>query len=142
MKSIVILWCFGALSLVQCDASGAEQPSPAPASSQAADLIQDNLTWSCANNATCVTALTTEVINRLRSHKPIGLSGIRIEPLVDGGRAEEARALSFMDVISDNALKISLGPMLISVQRSKRYDDYLELALLKKDQQENGTRWV
>lgn len=139
MKSLVILWCFGAvLSLVQCDANGADQPSPAPVPSQAADFIQDNLTWSCANNATCVTALTTEVINRLRSHKPIGMAGIRVEPLVDGDRVEEARALSFMDVISNNALKIPLGPMLISVQRSKRYDDYLELALLKKDQKENG----
>lgn len=136
MKRLVILWCFCALCQVRCD--GAEQPSST--ATQTGDLLQDNLTWSCANNASCVTVLTTEVINRLRSHKPIELAGIRVEPLVtdDGGRVEEARALSFMDVISDNALKIPLGPMMISVQRSKRYDDYLELALLKKDQTENG----
>lgn len=146
MKSAeLVLWIGLCVSLVQCkppnlnnDSNENElHPAGDPALSPSpVDLMQDNLSWACANNATCVQTVTAEVLDRLRDHRPIDFGGIRVEPLDDGQQqvsGEDARSLSVMTVISGNALKIPLGPMLISVQRSKRYADYLEVALLKKD---------
>lgn len=132
-------------SAAEAAADADDQPSASPSAVIGDSAIGDvDLSWQCANNASCVSAVATEVLDRLRQHRPIGLGGVRVEPLVkeaEEGEQEEARALSFMDVISDNALKIPLGPMLISVQRSRRYDDYLEVALLKKDTGvENGNK--
>lgn len=157
MKSVAfLLWMGLCVSLVQCkpkinsdsvkdelqlDANAADDTTST--SSVPVDLLQENLSWSCANNATCVQTVTAEVLNRLREHQPIDLGGMRVEPLEEGEQhvvGGDARSLSIMSVISGNALKIPLGPMLISVQRSKRYADYLEFALLKKHVgKEHGT---
>lgn len=152
MKCLELMLWVCVLTLIKCDdqqpdATNSDDDNNTQSTSEEDLLVADNLSWSCANNATCVQAISHKVLDRLRSRQPIELAGIRVEPLPPGGddgdqvvaaatTTGEHRSLSMMDVISGNSLKVPLGPMLISVQRSRRYADYLELALLKKDASE------
>ena len=93
-------------------------------------FIEDNISWSCANNATCVSQVSNEILNSLKTRKPIKISGIVIEPLKQS--AESGRSANFMDWMNGNSLKIPFGSMTLSVQRSDKYNDYMEVALLSK----------
>lgn len=99
------------------------------------DILNENLSWDCANNASCVQSIADEVVNRLKQHRPLAFGGIEVEPLdnaVQTDSASEGRGLSFVDLLSQNSVKIPLGPMVVSVQKSVDHKDYLEVALLRK----------
>lgn len=90
------------------------------------------LSWSCVNNASCISAVSQDVMQRLRSRKPVQLGMISIEPVGNGVTSFTGRSISFLDILNGNALKVPLGPMLLSVQRSDEYKNFLEVALLRK----------
>lgn len=92
----------------------------------------EGLSWSCVNNASCISAVSQDVMQRLRSRKPVQLGVISIEPVGHGVPFFTGRSMSFLDILNGNALKVPLGPMLLSVQRSDEYTNYLEVALLRK----------
>lgn len=112
----------------------------------AAESPVDGLSWSCVNNASCIKALSDDVLQKLRERKPVQLGGITVEPLSDSKGAADpaatfssARSMSFSDILNGNAITIPLGPMLLSLQRSDEYKNYLELALLRKASE--GKTW-
>lgn len=120
---VFIVCCILSVCHLSCDA--AESPAT------------DGLSWSCVNNASCIKALSDEVLQKLRDRKPVQLGGITVEPLADDVVADpsafsSARSMSFSDILSGNAITVPLGPMLLSLQRSDEYKNYLELALLRK----------
>lgn len=92
----------------------------------------ESLSWACVNNATCISAVSEDVMQRLRSRKPVQLGIISIDPVGHGVTSFMGRSMSFLDILNGNALKVPLGPMLLSVQRSIEYENYLEVALLRK----------
>lgn len=92
----------------------------------------ESLSWSCINNASCISAISQDVMQRLRSRKPVQLGVISIDPVGNGVTSFTGRSMSFLDILNGNALKVPLGPMLLSVQRSDEYKNYLEVALLRK----------
>lgn len=101
----------------------------------AKDILGENLNWECANNASCVQNIADEVVNRLKQHRPLAFGGIEVEPLdnaVQFDTTSQGRGLSFVDLLSQNSVKIPLGPMVVSVQKSIDHKDYLEVALLRK----------
>lgn len=100
----------------------------------AKDLLGDNLTWACANNASCVQSIADELVGRLKQHRPMSIGGIEVNPLADlDAASQQGRGgLSFVDLLSQNSVKIPLGPMVVSVQKSVDHKDYLEVALLRK----------
>lgn len=96
-------------------------------------LAPESLSWSCINNASCISAISQDVMQRLRSRKPVQLGVISIDPVGNGVTTSfTGRSMSFLDILNGNALKVPLGPMLLSVQRSDEYKNYLEVALLRK----------
>lgn len=94
------------------------------------NLIQDNFNWKCANNATCVKSVTNFILNSLEQRKPIQFGEIMVDPI--DKKPFTGRSLSFWNFLNGNALKIPFGPVMLSVQRSVNYDNYIEVALLKK----------
>lgn len=124
---------------VGMDSGAATDPSNSSSfgfSEDSKDLLGDNLNWECANNASCVQNIADEVVNRLKQHRPLAFGGIEVEPLDNAVPSLEVtsqgRGLSFVDLLSQNSVKIPLGPMVVSVQKSIDHKDYLEVALLRK----------
>lgn len=120
---------------VAVDSAAPSSSSRISESEDAKDLLGDNLSWECANNASCVQNIADEVVNRLKQHRPLAFGGIEVQPLdnaVPSDEASQGRAVSFVDLLTQNSVKIPLGPMVVSVQKSIDHKDYLEVALLRK----------
>lgn len=92
--------------------------------------LSDNLNWQCANNASCVKEVYTQILDTLKHNESINVAGFTVEP-IDSTKFS-GRSFSFTGLLNGNRLKVPLGPVLMSVQRSKDYSDYIEVALLKK----------
>lgn len=93
-------------------------------------MVKDNLSWSCVNNGSCIIAVTNNIFNKLKSRKSIDLGFIKIQPIEI--KRFTGRSSSFLDFLSGNAVQMPIGPMVFNIQRSSEYDNYLEIALLKK----------
>lgn len=92
--------------------------------------LSDHLNWECANNATCLNKVSSTILEKLKQNESITLGGISVEPT--DTTQFSGRSFSFTGLLNGNRLKVPLGPVLMSVQRSKDYNDYIEVALLKK----------
>lgn len=92
--------------------------------------LSEHLNWNCANNATCVKEVSTQILEKLKQNESITLGGISVDP-IDTAQFS-GRSFSFSGLLNGNRLKVPFGPVLMSVQRSKDYSDYIEVALLKK----------
>lgn len=92
--------------------------------------LSDHLNWECANNATCLKEVSTQILETLKQNESITIGGISVDP-IDTAQFS-GRSFSFSGLLNGNRLKVPLGPVLMSVQRSKDYSDYIEVALLRK----------
>lgn len=93
-------------------------------------MLSDHLNWECANNASCVKEVSTQILEKLKQNESITLGGVSVDP-VDTAQFS-GRSFSFSGLLNGNRLRVPLGPVLMSVERSKDYSDYIEVALLKK----------
>lgn len=98
--------------------------------SATAYTLSDHLNWECANNATCVKEMSSTLLEKLKQNESIHLGGISVDPI--DTTQFSGRSFSFTGLLNGNRLKVPIGPVLMSVQRSKDYKDYIEVALLKK----------
>lgn len=101
--------------------------------------ILDNLTWECANNASCVDKIANNVLNRYQRKETIDFGLFSVKPLstiTNHKTINEARSSSIMNFLYGNMVRIPIGPMVFSIQRSDD-NDYLEFALLKKVHEES-----
>ncbi|XP_067631304.1 uncharacterized protein Osi4 [Eurosta solidaginis] len=103
--------------------------------------FSEKLSWQCANNASCLHSLATDVLQAYKRGETISLGFmdlVKLPPLSDKETeklqgAESGRGISsFVDFISGNAIRIPVGPMVFSVQRAEDDGNYIEVALLKK----------
>lgn len=98
--------------------------------------LSDHFNWECANNASCVKDVSAEILESLKQNESVTLAGISVDPI--DTTQFSGRSLSFSGLLNGNRLKVPLGPVLLSVQRSRDYNDYIEVALLKKSNE--GTK--
>ncbi|XP_055382988.1 uncharacterized protein LOC129613090 [Condylostylus longicornis] len=103
-----------------------------------------NLSWDCANNSTCIQNIARNLINNYENGQSIDFGLFSIERLAkmsnnnnnnndDKEKDTEGRSLSTIQkFIEGNAIRIPIGPMVFSLQRSDDDPDYMELALLKR----------
>lgn len=101
------------------------------------NALENNLNWDCANNATCVNLVKNQLLNNLQNRKAINIAGIAIEPTGDQKAPIETGRGFMSNIFSDNAVKIPFGGLMISIQRSPEYKDYIEVAL--EESAEQGT---
>ncbi|XP_055587698.1 uncharacterized protein LOC129740121 [Uranotaenia lowii] len=94
--------------------------------------VLNDLSWSCANNASCVKHLASDVVHKLKARKSINFGVFSIEPVERIPLTVEGRSSRALDFLSGNAFKFPLGPMVLNIERSADYSNYIEVSLLKK----------
>lgn len=94
------------------------------------DEIKNNLSFECANNSTCLSRVAKTIVSRIKNREDVDFGFMRIEPVER--KAVTGRSSTILDFLSGNAVKFAVGPMMFGVQRSEQYDNYFEIALLKK----------
>lgn len=123
------------------------------------------MSWKCANNASCLYALTNSLLTSYKRGDIIRFGYFDIVKLPlseiqstaqrstakqlaqDWGMEESGRSISkFVEFMGGNAIRIPVGPMMFSVQRATDDANYIEVALLKKtsiktSQGEGGVEW-
>lgn len=103
-----------------------------------ADSWETNISWDCANNATCVNIVKTQFLNDLQNRRAINIAGFSIEPTGEQTAPIESGRGFMSNIFSDNAVKIPFGGLVLSLQRSADYKDYIEVAL--EESAEQGRR--
>lgn len=98
------------------------------------DFLQEHMSWECANNATCFKNVARMFVQKLHSGETIDLGVASVESLPK--KPFTGRSAGWLNFLSGHALRIPIGPMVFSVQRSDDYHNYLEVALLKKAKSE------
>jgi Protein of unknown function (DUF1676) len=115
-KVYLLAMClFGGLSLNLCMASSV------------------NLSWPCVSNATCVRSAVKTVLHSLKHHRSIDFGFMEIAPIDAASEGRAATSSNWWDVFRTNSVKVPLGPVVIGVEKSRKYDGYWEVALLRKE---------
>lgn len=117
--------------LVICVVAGsalAEESKP----EVAPENVLNELSWSCANNASCVTRLARKVVQKLAARKPVDFGAFAIEPVERIPLTVEGRSSRALDFLSGNAVKFPIGPMVFNIERSADYPNFIEVSLLRK----------
>lgn len=112
-----------------------KQSSQSPVAPKAHEGNLDlNVDLSCIANVTCVNNVSNKVVRALNLRKVVDFGAFTIEP-VSGAKATEGRSMSkFWEFASSNALRIPLGAYSLSLQKSEKYDNYLEVAVSKTEE--------
>ncbi|KFB38725.1 AGAP004127-PA-like protein [Anopheles sinensis] len=105
---------------------------------EAAASVADELSWSCVNNVTCVAGLAKDVIQKLQSRRSVDFGVFSVQPLERLPLSVDGRSSGALDFLSSHALKVPLGPMVVNVERSADYPNFVEVSLLKKDDGARG----
>lgn len=106
------------------------------------DSILSKMTWDCANNASCFNNLKNEFIHGLQQRRAFNFDGLfSIEPVGDRSKPISEGRGFISDIFTENALRIPFGGLAMTIQRADKYPGYLELAVVKNDQ-EQGKRIV
>uniref|UniRef100_A0A905AVY1 Osiris 4 n=1 Tax=Glossina morsitans morsitans TaxID=37546 RepID=A0A905AVY1_GLOMM len=102
----------------------------------------NKMSWTCINNASCLYTLASSLLSSYRRGEAVRLGLFDVVKLPPPNYKTKAkwstntatgRSLStFVDFISGNAIRIPVGPVMLSVQRAEDDADYIEVALLKK----------
>ncbi|XP_034127500.1 uncharacterized protein LOC117583345 isoform X1 [Drosophila guanche] len=124
----------------QAHSHAQSKPALNPSGSVENTDLLDKLSWKCANNASCLYGVANGIMASYRRGETIklGLFDLVRLPELDQATTHKhkwgtGRGLaSFMDFVSGNAVRVPVGPMVFSVQRSEEDSDYIEVALLKK----------
>ncbi|XP_039449908.1 uncharacterized protein LOC120428851 [Culex pipiens pallens] len=125
--------------LVICVVAGsalAEESKP----EVAPENVLNELSWSCANNASCVTRLARKVVQKLATRKPVDFGAFAIEPVERIPLTVEGRSSRALDFLSGNAVKFPIGPMVFNIERSADYPNFIEVSLLRKADGAPGAR--
>ena len=97
-----------------------------------AQVALDKVNITCAMNLTCIKSVTNELVSGLNQRKSINFGSFSIEPVENTNVVASARSSKFFDLINGNAIKIPFGPVSLSFQRSVDYENYMEVAVLRK----------
>ena len=95
------------------------------------NLIQTSMNWGCINNASCIKTVSDTALRQLHNKRSVNVGIFTIEP-IKTKQVTSGRSSKMMNFLSGNSVRIPIGPMVFSVQRSEDYDNYLEVSLLKK----------
>lgn len=96
------------------------------------DWLDSKLSWECANNASCLESIKTDFVKGLQERRSFNFGGaFSIEPTGDVSKPINEGRGFVSDIFSGNALRIPIGGMAVTIQRSPEYQEYLEVALVK-----------
>ncbi|XP_055524593.1 uncharacterized protein LOC129718163 [Wyeomyia smithii] len=98
----------------------------------ASENVLNELSWSCANNASCVKRLASDVVRKLKTRKAIDFGAFSIEPVERIPLTVEGRSSRALDFLSGHAIKFPIGPMVFNIERSADYPNFIEVSLLRK----------
>ncbi|XP_053682012.1 uncharacterized protein LOC128732716 [Sabethes cyaneus] len=98
----------------------------------APENVLNELSWSCANNASCVKRLARDVVQKLKTRKAIDFGAFSIEPVERIPLTVEGRSSRALDFLSGHAIKFPIGPMVFNIERSADYPNFIEVSLLRK----------
>lgn len=106
-------------------------------SAENSDSILSKMTWDCANNASCFNNVKNEFIHGLQQRRAFNFDGLfSIEPVGDKSKPISEGRGFMSDIFTENALRIPFGGLAMTIQRAEKYPGYLELAVVKNDQEE------
>lgn len=100
--------------------------------SKPTENVLNELSWSCANNATCVARVARDVMQKVKNGKPLDFGAFAVEPVEHIPLTIEGRSSRALDFFSSNALKFPIGPMVVNIERSADYPNFIEVSLLRK----------
>lgn len=125
-----------------------QQPTRQKSNVSAKRDFSEKMSWQCANNASCLHTLASDMLQAYKHGETISLGFMdlaKLPPVGDKhkekfGKVATGRGISsFVDFIGGNAIRIPVGPMVFSVQRAEDDDNYIEIALLKKASGSQGS---
>lgn len=104
----------------------------AASESDASDWLESKLNWECANNATCLENVKKDFVKGLQERRSFNFGGaFSIEPTGDVSQPINEGRGFVSDIFSGNSLRIPIGGLAVTIQRSPEYKEYLEVALVK-----------
>lgn len=111
--------------------------------SAASDSILSKMTWECANNASCLNNVKNEFIYGLQQRRSFNFDGLfSIEPTGDRSKPISEGRGFMSNIFADNELRIPFGGLAMTIKRAEKYPGYLELAIIKNDQEEGNAKNV
>lgn len=128
LKSVVLL-----VAVVISSAAASENDS--------SDWLDSTLNWDCANNATCLENVKKDFIKGLQERRSFNFGGaFSIEPTGDVSQPINEGRGFVSDIFSGNSLRIPVGGLDVTIQRSPEYKEYIEVALVKSFEGEGNCR--
>ncbi|XP_055677141.1 uncharacterized protein LOC129786269 isoform X2 [Lutzomyia longipalpis] len=124
------------VAFVVCCLLSAVSATPLPRH-QSDTPITNKMTWTCVNNATCIDGVAKDIVGRLNRKESIDFGVVKVVPR-ERRVVAEGRSSNIMNFLSGNELRIPVGPMVFSIQRSEDYSDYFEVSLMRKGVDEEG----
>lgn len=102
------------------------------------DSLLSKMTWDCANNASCFNSIKNDFLHGLQQRKSFDFDGLfSIQPVGDASKPISEGRGFMSNIFADNELRIPFAGLAMTVQRSTKYPEYLELAL-EKDVKDEG----
>lgn len=119
------------------------------------DFIK-KMSWKCANNASCLYALTSSLLSSYQRGEIIrfgyfDIVKLPLSEMQNSAQRSTAKELShhwgvesgrsissFVEFMGGNAIRFPVGPMMFSIQRATDDANYIEIALLKKNSNQNN----
>lgn len=107
------------------------------ASDANSESFLSKMTWDCANNASCFNNVKNEFIHGLQQRRAFNFDGLfSIEPVGDRSKPISEGRGFMSNIFAENALSIPFGGLAMTIQRAEKYPGYLEVAIVKNDQEE------
>ncbi|XP_055850372.1 uncharacterized protein LOC129914947 [Episyrphus balteatus] len=96
-------------------------------------FILDKMSWNCANNASCLYSVANSVLTSYKQGEVISFGLFDVEKVNRPGTPSNGggRSLGLADFLSGNSIKVPIGPVVFSVQRSLDEGDFIEIAISK-----------
>jgi len=105
------------------------------------ESILSKMTWDCANNASCFNIVKNEFIHGLQQRRSFNFDGLfSIEPVGDKSKPISEGRGFMSNLFTENALRIPFGGLALTIQRAEKYPGYLDVAIVKNDQEEARRR--
>lgn len=93
-----------------------------------------NVNGTCVSSMSCIQRLANQVIDGLSEHKSVDFGAFAIDPVENKVKnsATTGRSHKFSDFINGNSIRIPIGPAYLTIQKAEEYDNYFEIAVLRK----------
>lgn len=110
----------------------------AESATENSESLLSKMTWDCANNASCFDSIKNEFVHGLQQRKSFDFDGLfSIQPVGDTSKPISEGRGFMSNIFADNEIRIPFAGLAMTLQRSTKYPEYLEIAL-EKDVKDEG----